>query len=162
MQALRGRETSMISRNPRGARGPIRPVGRRIVDVLPRHGQATRGDARARAIQDLEPVCIVRAAGRCDASRFELSGGLLQGAVIAIVPACRPRLPIADAPTIGLDATQPRPGCRAAAPRRVIVMREGRIVGHGRVAEQGRVVDVLGSPGADCTRDLLAAIPRPA
>jgi peptide/nickel transport system ATP-binding protein len=39
---------------------------------------------------------------------------------------------------------------------RVIIMRAGRIVEHGPVAQ------ILSAPAADYTKELLAAIPRPA
>ncbi len=90
MQDLRGREISMIFQNPRAALNPIRPVGQQIADVLLRHGQATRSNARAKAIDALEQVRIADPAERYDAYPFELSGGMCQRVVIAIALACRP------------------------------------------------------------------------
>src|SRR5258706_14961970 len=49
LQLQRGRELSMIFQNPRTALNPIRPVGRQIEDVLLRHANIPRGDARKRA-----------------------------------------------------------------------------------------------------------------
>ena len=50
MRDLRGREMSMIFQNPRAALNPIRKVGRQIEDVLLQHAQATRRNAKERAI----------------------------------------------------------------------------------------------------------------
>ena len=105
MQEVRGSEISMIFQNPRASLNPIRTVGRQIADVLIRHGQATRRDAREKAIAALKLVRISRPEERVDAYPYELSGGMCQRVVIAIALACRPKLLIADEPTTGLDVT---------------------------------------------------------
>ncbi len=178
MQDIRGREISMIFQNPRAALNPIRTVGRQIADVLLRHGQATRGTARAKAIEALEQVRIARAAERYDAYPFELSGGMCQRIVIALALACRPRLLIADEPTTGLDVTTQKAvmdlvseltrergmstllithdlGLAAAYCDRVAVMQQGAVV------ENAASAAVFRTPEHPYTRRLMRATPRP-
>ena len=178
MQDLRGREISMIFQNPRAALNPIRPVGRQIADVLLRHGQATRGTARARAVEALEQVRIARPAERYGAYPFELSGGMCQRVVIALALACRPQLLIADEPTTGLDVTTQKAvmdlvveltrargmstllithdlGLAAAYCDRVTVMEKGRVV------ESAASADIFRASAHAYTRKLMRATPRP-
>ncbi len=105
LSRIRGRRVAMIFQNPRAALNPIRAVGRQIADVLLRHGGATSGNARARAIEALRAVGIPDPARRANAYPFELSGGMCQRVMIAIAVAARPELLIADEPTTGLDVT---------------------------------------------------------
>jgi len=178
MRDLRGREMSMVFQNPRAALNPIRAIGRQIEDVLLRHGQATRTDAKAKAIAMLERVRIARAAERYDAYPFELSGGMCQRVVIALALACRPRLLIADEPTTGLDVTTQQ----AVMELIVALTREDRMSAilithdlglaaaycdHVMVMEKGRVVEaapaaaIFSTPNHAYTRRLLRATPRP-
>jgi peptide/nickel transport system ATP-binding protein len=178
MQDLRGREISMIFQNPRASLNPIRPVGQQIADVLRRHNQATRANARAKAIEMLALVRIANPEARVDAYPFELSGGMCQRIVIAIALACRPRLLIADEPTTGLDVTTQKAvmdlvvelsrargmstilithdlGLAAAYCDRLVIMERGRIV------EDAPAADVFARPQHPYTQRLMRATPRP-
>ncbi len=177
MQAVRGREISMIFQNPRAALNPIRKVGHQLEDVLRRHGRATRANARAKAIEALEAVRIRDAAARYDAYPFELSGGMCQRIVFAIALACGPRLLIADEPTTGLDITTQKAvmdlvrdltrargmssilithdlGLAAEYSDRLAVMKDGQIV------ETGPAAVLFADPQHPYTRKLVDATPR--
>jgi len=178
LRELRGREISMIFQNPRAALNPIRPVGKQIEDVLLRHAQATRLDARAKAVEMLEKVKIVDPAHRYGSYPFELSGGMCQRVMIAIALACDPRLLIADEPTTGLDVTTQKAtmdlirdltrerrmsvvlithdlGMAAAYCDRIAVMQKGRVV------ETAPVAELFTKPTHPYTRKLIAASPGP-
>ncbi|WP_245848475.1 dipeptide ABC transporter ATP-binding protein [Actibacterium ureilyticum] len=175
---IRGREISMIFQNPRAALNPIRKVGHQIEDVLRQHAQATRQDARAKAIAALEEVQIKDAAARYHAYPFELSGGMCQRIVIALALACRPRLLIADEPTTSLDVTTQKTvmdlirtlardrkmgvilithdlGLAGQYCDRLVVMKDGQIV------ESGTPADLSRAPTHPYTRRLVAATPHP-
>ena len=177
MRDLRGREISMVFQNPRAALNPIRKIGRQIEDVLLRHGQTTRADARAKAIAMLDRVRIARPEERYDAYPFELSGGMCQRVVIAIALACRPDILIADEPTTALDVTVQAQifdllrdlqrergtaillithdmGAVAEMADRVMVMYAGRVI------EQGNTAQVLRQAGHPYTRGLINCLPE--
>jgi peptide/nickel transport system ATP-binding protein len=105
LAAVRGREIAMIFQNPRAALNPIRSVGRQIEDVLIRHGNVQRAEARSRAIEMLRAVGINDPARRAKAYPFEMSGGMCQRVMIAVALAAQPSVLIADEPTTGLDVT---------------------------------------------------------
>ena len=176
---LRGREFSMVFQNPRAALNPIRPVGKQIEDVLLRHAQATRQDAKTRAIDMLKTVRIIDPERRYWAYPFELSGGMCQRVVIAIALACAPRLLIADEPTTGLDVTTQKSimdlirdltwerhmsvalithdlGLAAEYCRKITVMQ------HGEVVEAAPVTKLFADPRHPYTRRLISASPGPA
>lgn len=177
MRDIRGREISMIFQNPRAALNPIRRVGHQVEDVLIRHAQATRQDAKAKAIAALEAVKINDAAARYEAYPFELSGGMCQRIVIAIALACKPQLLIADEPTTGLDITTQKAvmdlvgelaeergmgmilithdlGLASQYCDRIVVMKDGLIV------EAGEPLQLFIDPQHAYTRKLVDATPR--
>lgn len=177
MRDIRGREISMIFQNPRAALNPIRRVGHQVEDVLIRHAQATRQDAKAKAIAALEAVKINDAAARYEAYPFELSGGMCQRVVIAIALACKPQLLIADEPTTGLDITTQKAvmdlvgdlakergmgmilithdlGLASQYCDRIAVMKDGLIV------EDGEPGKLFTDPQHAYTRKLVDATPR--
>ena len=104
-RSLRGRRMSMVMQDPKFSLNPVMTVGRQIVEAYGRRGDARRGEARARALEMLEAVRIRAPERVFDAYPHELSGGMGQRAMIAMMLIAEPDLLIADEPTSALDVT---------------------------------------------------------
>ncbi len=102
---LRGKRIAMILQDPKYSLNPVMSIGRQIVETLTRHESVGRAEARERALDMLEAVQI-RDPGRVfDLYPHEVSGGMGQRAMIAMMLVAGPELLIADEPTSALDVT---------------------------------------------------------
>ncbi len=104
-RSLRGPRMSMIMQDPKYSLNPVMTVGRQIVEAYRRRGDATRTDARNRAVAMLEAVQIRDPERVFEAYPHELSGGMGQRAMIAMMLIAEPDLLIADEVTSALDVT---------------------------------------------------------
>ena len=105
LSACRGADAAMIFQEPLLALAPVYTLGDQIIETIRRHEPVTRDAARARALELFERVRIPSARSRLDNYPHEMSGGMRQRAMIALVLSCRPKLLLADEPTTALDAT---------------------------------------------------------
>jgi oligopeptide/dipeptide ABC transporter ATP-binding protein len=105
MRQVRGSKIAMIFQNPRAALNPLMRAGDQVARALVLHQGLTRPEARQVSIDLLQHVGISDAEARARAYPHQLSGGMAQRVLIAIMLACRPALLIADEPTTGLDVT---------------------------------------------------------
>ncbi|MGH2524802.1 MAG: ABC transporter ATP-binding protein, partial [Anaerolineales bacterium] len=103
LRQVRGAGIAMIFQSPRAALNPLLRVGEQVARALHLH-RAARG-ADETAVELLRRVGIPDAATRARAYPHQLSGGMAQRVLVAMMLACRPRLLIADEPTTGLDVT---------------------------------------------------------
>lgn len=104
-RSLRGTRMSMVMQDPKFSLNPVMTIGRQIVEAYRRRGDASRADARDRAIAMLESVQIRDAERVFKAYPHELSGGMGQRAMIAMMLIAEPDLLIADEVTSALDVT---------------------------------------------------------
>lgn len=105
MSRVRGREIAMIFQSTRSALNPLMRVGDQVARVYGiQRGLGVR-EARKQAIQALARVGISDAEQRARAYPHQLSRGMCQRVLIAMMVACEPALLIADEPTTGLDVT---------------------------------------------------------
>jgi peptide/nickel transport system ATP-binding protein len=105
MREVRGRRVSMVLQDPRFSLNPVLTVGSQIAEAYRAHERAPRVQARERALEMLRAVRIRDPERVHDAYPHELSGGMGQRVMIAMMLAPDPDLLIADEPTSSLDAT---------------------------------------------------------
>jgi len=106
MRDLRGNAVAMIFQDALAALHPFYKIGKQLVEAyLVHHPQATKREARQRAIEMLERVGIPQPDKRVDQYPHQYSGGMRQRAMIAMGLINDPSLLIADEPTTALDVT---------------------------------------------------------
>ena len=100
-RALRGNRIAMILQDPKYSLDPVMSIGRQIVETLRAHERVSKAEARERALAMLEAVQIRDPARVFDLHPHEVSGGMGQRAMIAMMLIAGPELMIADEPTCG-------------------------------------------------------------
>lgn len=104
-RALRGKQLAMILQDPKYSLNPVMTVGRQIMETLRTHEKVSSSEARSRALAMLEAVQIGNPERVFDLYPHEVSGGMGQRVMIAMMLICGPELLIADEPTSALDVT---------------------------------------------------------
>jgi peptide/nickel transport system ATP-binding protein len=105
MRAIRGRRAGLIMQDPKFSLNPVMTAGAQIEEAVRAHTKAGRKEAREKALDLLAQVQIRDPRRVADAYPHELSGGMGQRVMIAMMLAPDPELLIADEPTSALDAT---------------------------------------------------------
>jgi len=176
LREMRGAGVTMVFQEPMTSLNPLHAIERQVGEIIALHG-GRRAATRARVVELLTEVGIVDPASRLGAYPHQLSGGQRQRVMIAMALANRPDLFIADEPTTALDVTVQAQilallkalqaklgmallfithdlGVVRKIASDVAVMKEGRIV------EAGKVAEVFANPRHEYTRMLLAAEPK--
>jgi peptide/nickel transport system ATP-binding protein len=104
-RALRGKRIAMILQDPKYSLNPVMTIGRQIVETLRTHDSVGQAEAREQALAMLEAVQIREVNRVYDLYPHEVSGGMGQRAMIAMMLIAGPELLIADEPTSALDVT---------------------------------------------------------
>lgn len=176
LAATRGRVAAMVFQDPMTAFDPVFTIGHQIVETIRAHRDMNTTDARAEALALLARVKIKNPAAVLDSYPHQLSGGMLQRAMIAMALSCQPKVLFADEPTTALDVTIQAQilalikelqaefgmglvmvthdlGVVAETVDRVVVMYGGRVM------EEGPVQDIFDDPRHPYTLGLLSSIP---
>ena len=179
MSRLRGSEMAMIFQDPMSTLNPVQTIGKQLCESIQINSPKRLGRRalKERALELLRDVGVPAPEQRLKAYPHQLSGGLNQRIVIAMMLAGNPRMLIADEPTTALDVTVQAQiirllrrlceergmgiilvthdlGVVAETCDRVVVMYAGQIV------ENGPVDAVFRHPRHPYTYGLLASLPR--
>jgi len=173
---VRGKQIAYIFQEPGTSMNPVYTVGFQIAEAVKAH-RPEISNVQSTVEASLDAVGIREPARAAASYPHELSGGMLQRAMIAMALACDPKVLVADEPTTALDVTIQKQimellarlrkergmsillithnfGIVANMADNVFVMNQGRVV------EQGSVKAVMGSPQHPYTRGLIGCIPR--
>ena len=178
VRELRGDKMAMIFQDPLSSLHPYFSVGSQIVEAYRvHHPDATKKQARQRAVDMLGRVGIPEPSARVDDYPHQFSGGMRQRVMIAMALCNDPELLIADEPTTALDVTVQAQildlihdlqsefgsavimithdlGVVAELSDDILVMYAGRM------AEYGSAEEIFDEPGHPYTWGLLASMPR--
>ncbi len=105
MLDIRGRRMSMILQDPKFSLNPIRRVGDQVAEAYLIHFKCSKAEAKAKAMTMLEAVQIRDPKRVYDLYPHEVSGGMGQRIMIAMMLLTDPDVVIADEPTSALDVT---------------------------------------------------------
>lgn len=102
---MRGNAAALIFQDPMSSFDPVFTIGHQLDETIHAHRKVSRAEARQESEELLRRVEIQNAEQVLSYYPHQLSGGMLQRAMIAMALACRPKLLIADEPTTALDVT---------------------------------------------------------
>ncbi len=105
LRAIRGDRISMVMQDPKYSLNPVMKVGRQIAEAYRVHSAGTAAEARDKALKMLKAVRIRDPERVYNAYPHEMSGGMGQRIMIAMMMIPNPELMIADEPTSALDVT---------------------------------------------------------
>ena len=102
---IRGKKIATVFQDPMTSLNPVRTIGYQISEVIMKHQNKSKEEAKKEAIELMSRVGIYNAEQRYDEYPFMYSGGMRQRIVIAIALACHPKILVCDEPTTALDVT---------------------------------------------------------
>jgi len=102
---LRGGRIAMVLQDPKFSLNPVMTIGKQIMETLLAHSRMSARAARQRALEALQSVQIDDPERVLRLYPHEVSGGMGQRAMIAMMLIAEPDLLIADEPTSALDVT---------------------------------------------------------
>lgn len=105
MRGIRGARISMVMQDPKFSLNPVMTVGEQIAEALQTHQRLPRRETRQRVLTMLKAVRIDDPERVASLYPHEISGGMGQRVMIAMMLIPEPDLLIADEPTSALDVS---------------------------------------------------------
>ena len=105
MRKVRGHKISMIMQDPKFSLNPVMRIGNQICEAYRLHAKASKKEAKKKTLDMLEKVLIRDPERVFKSYPHEMSGGMGQRIMIAMMLIPDPQILIADEPTSALDVT---------------------------------------------------------
>ena len=176
LRNIQGREIGVVFQEPQSALDPLMKIGPQVEEVLRVHTKLGREERRRQAVEAMAAVELPEAEAVYEKYPHQLSGGMLQRAMIAAAVIAKPKLLLLDEPTTALDVTIQAQILellkrlnRESGVSMLFISHDLNVVRKlcGRVAvmqrgllvEEGEAQEVFRHPRHPYTRRLIAAIP---
>ena len=176
LRKVQGKDIGVVFQEPMSAMDPLMRIGPQVEETLRIHTRLTREERRQRALEVLAAVELPDPAAIYEKYPHELSGGMLQRAMIAAAIVSRPKLLLLDEPTTALDVTiqaqilellkklnQESGISMLFISHNLNVVRklcaQVAVMQRGALVEEGSTADVFFHPQREYTQRLIAAIP---
>lgn len=176
VRALRGKDIAVVFQEPMTSMDPVMPIGPQVEEALMVHTKLDPAQRKEKALQAMADAELPEPAVLYGKYPHELSGGMLQRAMVAAAIISEPKLLIADEPTTALDVTiqegilnllkkinrEKGTGILFISHNLHVVRKlctRVAVMCKGELLEEGPVDQVFFHPQADYTKGLIAAIP---